>query len=296
MQEFSWKARSQNGKLLRGKVRASSEREAVALIKNSYGFVVELKPQERNFWKHWLTKLSSKKLKFSDKQSAVFFKQLAVILNSGVPLLQGLDLLRQRTDVVIGKVCAELSGNLQKGTSLASAMQQCGKAFSNLAITLVAAGERSGELDNVLLEIASYYAKQSELKEFLYKATLYPLFLLIASLSVLCFFLAYVLPMLASVYSSLGAKPNELLQFAVSVNNFLSVYGFEVCLVLLVIFLYIYHSRQQLVLLCLSLPLVRNLHAMVLEIRFCKLLGLLLDKGINITDAVEVATATISHK
>ena len=296
MQEFSWKARSQNGKLLRGKVRASSKREAAALIKNSYGFVVELKPQERNFWEQWHTKLSSKKLKLSDKQSAVFFKQLAVILNSGVPLLQGLDLLRQRTDVVIGKVCAELSGNLQKGTSLASAMQQCGKAFSNLAITLVAAGERSGELDNVFLEIASYYAKQSELKEFLYKATLYPLFLLIASLSVLCFFLAYVLPMLASVYSSLGAKPNELLQFAVSVNNFLSGYGFEVCLVLLVIFLCIYHSRQQLVLLCLSLPLVRNLHAMVLEIRFCKLLGLLLDKGINITDAVEVATATISHK
>ena len=65
MQEFSWKARSQNGKLLRGKVRASSKREAAALIKNSYGFVVELKPQERNFWKHWHTKLSSKKLKLS---------------------------------------------------------------------------------------------------------------------------------------------------------------------------------------------------------------------------------------
>lgn len=102
--------------------------------------------------------------------------------------------------------------------------------------------------------------------------------------------------MLASVYASLGAQPNEFLQFAVKVNHFLLDYGMEMSLVLGLILLYAYLSRQKLLKLCLRLPLVRSLYAMVLEIRFCKLLGLLLDKGIGITDAVEVATATISQK
>ncbi len=244
----------------------------------------------------WQEKFLGSQHKLTDKQRIVFFKQLATILDSGVPLLDGMKLLRQRTDVVIGKVAVKLAGYLQEGFSLASAMQKCGSTFSNLAVTLVAAGERSGELNNVFIEIADFYSKQRELKQFLYKATLYPLFLLCASLSVLVFFLLYVLPMLASVYSSLGAPPNGILQFAVKVSNFLSANGVAVCFGLAGMFFYIYYRRQMLVEFCLRLPVVRSLHAVVLEIRFCKILSMLLDKGINITEAVDLATATIRHK
>ena len=207
-----------------------------------------------------------------------------------------MELIRKRSDIVIGKVSVKLVAHLKEGSSLASAMQKCGKTFSNLTVTLVAAGERSGELNNVFLEIADFYKKQKELKQFLYKATLYPLFLLCASLGVLVFFLLYVLPMLASVYSSLGAPPNRILRFAVQISNFLSTNGVAVCLSLAAMFFYIYYRRQIFVELCLRLPVVRSLYAMALEIRFCKILSMLLDKGINITEAVELAAATIRQK
>ena len=234
--------------------------------------------------------------RFSDKQKIVFFKQLAVILNSGVPILKGMELMKQRSDKSVGRVCETLGKHLREGTSLANAMDLCGTTFPNLAITLVAAGERSGELTTVLLELAEHYRKQQEMKQFLYKATIYPLFLMAMSFGVLCFFLIYVLPMLATVYGSLGAKPTKLMTFAIGVNEFLVVYHFETCLGFLALLALLYGHRDLLLTFCLELPFVRKLHAMVLEIRFCKLLGLLLDKGISITKAVDVATATISGR
>ena len=102
--------------------------------------------------------------------------------------------------------------------------------------------------------------------------------------------------MLASVYSSLGAPPNRILQFAVQISNFLIGNGIAVCLSLVAMFFYIYYRRQIIVEFCLRLPIVRNLYAMELEIRFCKILSMLLDKGINITEAVELAAATIRQK
>ena len=295
MQEFSWQARTRSGKLLSGKLRAKSEAEACSLVRNNYGFIVRLQVKESS-WVQWQEKLLGLQSNLTDKQRIVFFKQLATILNSGVPLLDGMELLRQRTDVAIGKVAVKLADYLREGSSLASAMQKCGSTFSNLAVTLVAAGERSGELNNAFLEIADFYKKQNEIKQFLYKATLYPLFLLCASLVVLILFLLYVLPMLASVYSSLGAPPNGILQFAVQVSNFLMNNGVAVCLGLVSLVFCVYQRRQKLVYLCLRLPVVSSLHAMVLEIRFCKILSMLLDKGINITEAVELATATIRNK
>lgn len=296
MQEFSWQARNKGGKLLQGKLRAPSEAEACNFVRNNYGFVVGLQAVRKNTFASWQEKLLGQHVSLTDKQRIVLFKQLAIILNSGIPLLRGMDLLKERTDASIGKVCAQLAGLLQEGMSLASAMQCCGKTFSNLAVTLVAAGERSGELNNVFLELADYYSRQNQLKQFLYKAALYPLFLLVASVGVLVFFLLYVLPMLAAVYSSLGAPPNTLLQWAVTIHEFLLTYGLEVCLIAAFLFLYAYFKRQTLQDRCLHLPLVRSLYALVLEIRFCKILGLLLDKGINITEAVSLVTATISHK
>lgn len=294
MQEFHWRVRTSSGKLLQGKMRASSSAEASALLRNNYGYVIRLTPTPKGLLAKWRHRLGGATL--TAKQRIIFFKQLAVILNSGVPLLKGLRLLQQRGDFAIAFICERLIANLQEGMSLASAMQCCGRAFPNLAVTLVAAGERSGELNNVFLEIAAYYGKQQALKQFLIKATLYPVFLLAASVGVLCFFLVYVLPMLAMVYQSLGARPNALLQFAVGVSDFLLANGLAVALAFMGSLLLIYLYRQKLLSLCLRLPLVRGLYALVLEIRFCKLLGLLLDKGIGITDAVDIATATIEEK
>ena len=89
MQEFSWQARTSSGKLLSGKLRAKSEAEACSLVRNNYGFVVRLQVKESS-WLLWQEKLLCSQSNLTDKQRIVFFKQLATILNSGVPLLDGM--------------------------------------------------------------------------------------------------------------------------------------------------------------------------------------------------------------
>lgn len=227
-----------------------------------------------------------------EKQRIIFLKQLAVIIGSGIPLLQGLELLARRS-VKLGPVCNGLMRQLRGGSTLADAMAGCGGFFPHLAVTLTAAGEQSGQLTQVLLELADYYERQLAMKQFIYKAALYPLFLLGSSLLVLLFFLFYVLPMLAAVYASMQAAPGGFLAAALSLHAFCRDNLLLLFLLALALACITAGCRRQLRILVMGLPVIGRLHNLLLEARFCKLLALLLNSGINITDAVRAAAGTI---
>ncbi len=231
---------------------------------------------------------------FSDKQRVIFFKQLAVVLNSGIPILRGMELMQQRTHGVVAQVCKDISVSLCAGMSLATAMASAKKIFPPLVVALVAAGEKSGDLNCVLAELAMYYGKQAELKQFLFKSALYPFFLLCSSCCVLIFFVLYVLPMLAEVYTSMGAVPNAFLQSVVVLKNFLLAYGKELAVLGTAVIIWLISKRKELLYLTYRLPFVCKLAWKVQEVCFCKILALLLERGINITEAVDAATVAIS--
>ncbi len=239
-------------------------------------------------------KLFSKKVRFSDKQRVNFFKQLAVVLNSGMPILRGMELIEQRSQGFTAQVYKDISVRLCAGMPLAQAMASDKKLFPPLTLALVAAGEKSGDLNCVLSELAAYYTKQTELKEFLIKSALYPLFLLCSSLCVLIFFVLYVLPMLAEVYRSMGAVPTTALQMALSARELISVYGAELAATVILFSLWVIHKHRDVFNLACRLPLLRQLYLNVQEICFCKILALLLEHGINITEAVQTATAAVT--
>ena len=230
-----------------------------------------------------------------EKQRIMFFKQLAVIVDSGIPLLHGLELLNRRSSG-LSSVCVTLMRQLRSGNSLSGAMAHCGSFFPHLSVTLTAAGEQSGQLNQTLAETASYYERQLEMKQFIYKAALYPLFLLGTSMLVLLFFLFYVLPMLAAAYASMQAAPNGFLLMAMNLLDycrdqlpFLLVAGAAaICAVV--------SSLPRIKNWALKLPVIGRMYNLVLEARFCKLLALLLNSGLNITDAVAAAAGTIEDK
>ncbi len=100
--------------------------------------------------------------------------------------------------------------------------------------------------------------------------------------------------MLAEVYRSMGAVPTVALQLALTVKGFITVYGLELISILTLFFIWLLHKRKELFLLACHLPFVRKLYLNVQEICFCKILALLLEHGINITEAVASAIAAIS--
>ena len=232
---------------------------------------------------------------FTRQERILFLRQLALILQSGLPLLAAMELLRQRLDKKLHLVCLHLYQLLRHGSSLAEAMAKEQALFPDLTVQLVRAGEVSGELGAVLEELADYYQQQRELRSFVFKAALYPLFLLAAAMGVLLFFLLYVLPMLASVYEGMHMQPTASMELLLAVHHFLLAQPLLLVALLgaVAVALAIYGKR--LVLWLLGKGWCGNFYGLLAEIRFCKLLALLLDSGLNITLAVQTIAHTMGN-
>ena len=136
-----------------------------------------------------------------------FYRQLAVILRSGLPLLNALQLLQKHGSAKQMLLCYRLQQRLRRGSSLAQALAAEADCCTQLAVTLVAVGEESGELATLLEQLADYYSRQLKLRRFVQRAVTYPAFLLLASFCVLLLFLLYILPVLADTYSAMGVLP-----------------------------------------------------------------------------------------
>lgn len=224
----------------------------------------------------------------------MFFRQLAVILQSGLPLLRAMDLLRSRVDSGLAVVCYRLQQMLTRGSALAEAMAQEPAFFPQLAVKLVAAGEASGELGAVLQQLASYYEEQERLRRLVVKAAVYPLLLLFAAMCVLLFFLLYVLPVLADVYVGMGVKPQGMLASLLRLHFWLRDYPLAAPLLAAVcVTLLIMGGRRGLRWL-LERGWNGNFYCLIYEVRFCKLLALLLDSGLGITQAVAIVAETVN--
>ena len=122
-----------------------------------------------------------------------FYRQLAVILRSGLPLLNALQLLQKHGSAKQMLLCYRLQQRLRRGSSLAQALAAEADCCTQLAVTLVAVGEESGELATLLEQLADYYSRQLKLRRFVQRAVTYPAFLLLASFCVLLLFLLYIL-------------------------------------------------------------------------------------------------------
>lgn len=244
------------------------------------------------FWdKPWHLKTN-----YTLTQRIIFLKQLHIILKSGISILKGIAILEKRVAKPLDVICKRLLIDLQGGKPLAEAMSRNTDFFPNLIITLVAAGEQSGELPYVLKALVEYYSKQKELRSFIIKALIYPLFLITASICVMLFFLMYVLPVLATTYTAMQAQPSGFLQTVILLHDWLQGKSYALILAIATILTAIYLSQPYVKKGCLHISWCKRIYALIIEARFCKLLALLLNSGINITEAVTIAGKTINDK
>ena len=204
--------------------------------------------------------------------------------------------MSQRVDKKIRVVCNGILKDLMRGSSLAVGMRRQKHFFHELGIMLISAGEESGRLEEVAYELADYYEKQSELKKFVIKAALYPSFLLLAAIAVLIFFMFYVLPVLATAYTSMQIKPQGMLALILQIQGFVKEHMFSVLGSLLLLGICLAKAKGLIFRLLIRLPILGKLYYLLLEIRFCKLMALLLNSGVSINDAVSITKRVIQDE
>ena len=221
-----------------------------------------------------------------------FYRQLAVILRSGLPLLNALQLLQKHGSAKQMLLCYRLQQRLRRGSSLAQALAAEADCCTQLAVTLVAVGEESGELATLLEQLADYYSRQLKLRRFV----TYPAFLLLASFCVLLLFLLYILPVLADTYSAMGVLPMGTLALLLTLKDALLQQPLAALALTAVVAAALFLLGRRLLRCFLRSRLSGNFHGLLLEVRFCRLLALLLESGVGITRAVAIVTDTMDDE
>lgn len=236
------------------------------------------------------------------KQVAVFSKQLATLINAGVPLVQSLAILQRQLDnKTFEAVIKKVRGEVESGQPLSEALQQHPKIFGRLFINLVRAGETSGTLDTVLERIADFQEKQLALQGKIKSALTYPTVVLVFALGITYFLLTTVVPQFAGILTQLNAPLPFITRMLMAVSNFLQHSGLLLLAIIAVIVLayrWYYRTpqgRHAIDDFKLRLPVFGNLIQKSAISSFARTFGLLVSSGVNIIESLEITKGTADN-
>ncbi len=193
---FTWEGRDKQGKIVRGEVRAGSASIVQAKLRRQG--VSSVKIKKRSF---------SRGGRITDKDIAIFTRQLATMLRSGVPLLQAFDIAIKGSDrPALARLLNQIRADVESGSSLAQAFRKHPAHFDSLYANLVGAGEQSGTLDALLERLAVHREKMLAIKSKIKGALFYPLAVVSVAFGVIAIMMAFVIPQFKSVFSNFGAE------------------------------------------------------------------------------------------
>ena len=176
---FAWEGKTRSGAVQKGELSASNKDEVFALLRkqNILPINVTAKPKE--------IKLSFGAPKVEDKDIVIFTRQLATMIDAGLPLVQCLDILGSQTEnVTLAKTVTQVRSDVESGSTFADALKKHPKVFDNLYCNMVAAGEAGGILDTILQRLAAYMEKFAKIKKQIKSAMVYPAVILFVAVSV----------------------------------------------------------------------------------------------------------------
>lgn len=193
---FIWVGKDKKGKEIRGEMRAVSDSLVRVALRTKGIYDIRVKKQR-----------FAKMGKVKPADVAVFTRQLATMMKSGVPLLQTFDIVANgHANPAVSKLLFEIKGSVETGTSLAGAFAQHPDYFDELYCSLVAAGEKAGILDMILDRLAEYQEKIQAIKSKIKSAMFYPISVMAVALIVTSVIMIFVVPSFKEVFAGFGAE------------------------------------------------------------------------------------------
>ena len=294
---FSFKAKDQEGKNLKGLVEAKDQKEALGLLHSRQLLVFNLNTKGEDFLSVLSRKLS--RISFSDLVN--FTRQLSTMFTAGLRLAEGLRILEKQTEnPAMKKIVTDLRTDVEGGSSFAEGLEKHA-CFSRIYVAIVRAGEASGKLDVVLSQLADNLEKERALKSRIKGALIYPAVILVAMGSVIFILMTFVLPGLTSVYEAFEADLPVATRFLIATSKFMSKFWWVTILGLVgLVFLFrAWHKtafgRRESDALIIRLPLLGKLMRETVLTDFCRTLGLLASAGVPLIDGLNIVSEAASN-
>ena len=293
MPAFAWKGKNRLGDSQEGVIVAETKDAASATLKRNGIQVSSIRPQGQP-----AKSLGSVKA----KDLAIFTRQFSVMIDAGLPLVQCLEILgAQQADKGFQKIIAAVRSDVEQGATLQTALSKHPKAFTDLYVNMVGAGETGGILDLILQRLSGYIEKSVKLTGKVKGAMTYPITVIVIAVTVVGIIMVKVIPVFSAMYEGMGSALPAPTQVCIGLSNIIIHYSYLLVIFGVLMYLgirnYYKTTAGHLVLdtLILKIPIIGDMLRKVAVARFCRTLGTLTSSGVPILEGMEITARTAGN-
>ena len=294
MPAYAWKGKNRLGEVQEGVLVSDSRDAAAATLKRNGLDVMNIRLMAsegtRSFGK------------VPPKALAIFTRQFSVMIDAGLPLVQCLEILGAQQDhKSFQRIIEAVRDDVEKGTTLQAALSKHPKAFNDLYVNMVGAGESGGILDIILQRLSIYIEKAVKLTAKVKGAMTYPIAVITIALGVVAIIMLKVIPIFSAMYDGLGSKLPFATQVCIAISNALINYSWllAIGIVVSVVGLRQFYKTPighlQIDAMMLRIPIIGEVLRKVAVARFCRTLGTLISSGVPILEGMDITAKTAGN-
>lgn len=307
MPQFEYKGKRSGGEVSTGVMEADNQRAVVSRLRDMGFFPISVEVYQGKEAKDKKDKV--KRTSFKDsiarirlKDRNVFFRQLANLMESGMPILRALATLKdQATNPKMKTVIIDLHDSVKKGSSFAEALERHPTVFSSMYTNLVRAGETGGMLEEVLWRMVAFGEQDEELRGKAFTAMVYPAFLLFIGSTAVFILVSFVLPQFKEIFEDFDAELPRITQIVMTFCGFMGSYwwavliGFGAVIAVFLSYKKTEKGRARLDRTWLRIPIFGDLIQRYEMAKFARTLGTLFDNGVHVLTALNITADTLSN-
>ena len=298
---FEYKVRDRTGALKTGKLDAETQAQVVTKLKGM-GYAPLSISQSNAGMNKELTIPGFGKKKVKLKDLAVFSRQFATMINSGLSLLRSLTILCEQTEnKELARILGEVRNDIETGSSLSVAMSKHGKVFPPLMVNMTKAGEVGGFLDMVLLQIAENYEAEVKLRGKVKAAMTYPVVVFIIAIFAVVGMLLFIVPVFVGLFADFDAQLPLPTRILVMLSGLMKIFA-PLGLVGVIVLLFTWPKlktkpavRNALDPVKFKVPVFGNLFRKIALARFARNLGTMMKSGVPILQSLDIVAATTGN-
>lgn len=275
---------------------ADSQKDVINFLRLRKFTVVKIKHKQTLD----LKKFTSRKIK--SKDLALFCKQTHAMLKAGVTIVNILEILKQQTEnKKLREHIGSMHDELKKGSTFSEALRQRKSAFTGIFISMVEAGELSGNIDVIMDRLSKHYEKEYKIENKIKSAMTYPIILSFVCTAVVIFLLMSIMPTFIEMYVSSGVSLPKLTMMMINIGDLLKRFWFLIVLWIAVFILIISYilkiPKIKIKKDCIKLkiPLAKNLIIKVAASRFSRTLSTLLSSGTSLLNALDTVSGVTGN-
>jgi type IV pilus assembly protein PilC len=299
--QFKYTAKTVAGKMVEGTIEAPIQRLAAEKLRSQRFMVITLKESKQGF--NPLARWTLFKGSVKSKDLVVFSRQLATLVSAGVPIVQGLNILTEQIQSpLFRQIISAVRTDIESGITIADAMKKHPRAFSELYVSMIRAGETGGVLDAILERLSAYLEAAEELRGKVKGAMVYPLVISGVAASVTVFLLVFVIPTFKNVFASFGGQLPLPTQILLRVSDVLRHYFLFLLAIPAGIFFAAkkwYKTEKGCQMIdgyLIRIPVIGDLLKKVAVSKFTRTLGTLIKSGVPILQALDTVAKTSGNK